>query len=126
MLTVQRLDQIILRPQPDGHLGILERFMGGDDYGLHPRFGQLGVLHQLNAAHGPHLDIRHQQINFLHADAVQRFKAAVRGINMADLQSRGSQQAAQPFANQRLIVYNQYIKHLRDHLSIVDSPTWEV
>ncbi|MNC47860.1 hypothetical protein D3C75_969450 [compost metagenome] len=126
MLTVERLDQIVLRPQPDGHLGILKRLMRGDDNGLYPRFGQLRVLHQLNAAHCTHLDIRHQQINFLHADTVQGFKSAVRGIDMVNLKPRGSQQAAQPFANQRLIVYNQYIKHLRDHLSIVDSPTWEV
>ncbi|MNF15084.1 hypothetical protein D3C80_2175430 [compost metagenome] len=52
------------------------------------------MLHQLDPAHRPHLDIGDKQIDLLHPDAVQCLKTAARRINMADIQSGGSKQAA--------------------------------
>ncbi|MNW21432.1 hypothetical protein D3C71_2223550 [compost metagenome] len=50
------------------------------------------MLHQLDSAHCPHLDIGDKQIDLLHPDAVQCFKAAARSIDITDIQSGGSKQ----------------------------------
>ncbi|MDG0808299.1 hypothetical protein OMP40_01865 [Cohnella rhizosphaerae] len=118
VVALDRLDEIVPRAEPQRFFGEVELLVRRDDDDRQMRLLHVDRLHQLDAAHAAHLNIRQDQVERLHPQVIDRFEAVQRRLHMRDVQLRAEQEIFDARAHSRLVVDDQYFVHVRSLLAV--------